>query len=709
MSTFSPGSTLGRYRIVRLLGTGSMGEVYLAEDPQIGRQLAVKTLRFLGVRPEEMEERQRRFMQEARTAGSLNHPRLVTLFDAGEDDGFFFLAFEYVPGSDLSVRLREPPPLTLGAALEIAQQTCEGLDHAHRKGVIHRDIKPSNIMLDGDGEVKISDFGIAKILGQATELTVTGSVLGSPHYLSPEQIRGDELDGRCDLFSLGVVLYEMLSNERPFSGETISTLVYQILQTEPKPLEALRPDLPESLREVTRRLMAKERDERFSNARDAAEALDRVRQELVAVGLSQTALGETLAGATHRLETAPVPLAPTVPSSAPPPPPPSAPLPPPAPSTAPPSTTVPPRKSSKGLLIALAGLGLVALLALVGVAWFLRGPGAHLLPQERRAEAKGRETGGATTPNPSEPNLEASAVSVEPEQESTEPDVLGEEFAAEDSRTDPLGEEARLPPAGNVADAPVEEPRRPAATPPDSERRPATTPPAAAGPRPPREPPARDPAPSVTRQPPPPSANEQNAGIPVARSAPAAHGEIESGLALTFRVFPPDAFVLLDGGVIGRAADYATPGQAFVLPGPGTYDLTIRRPGARDHRLRVRAKADGPAVRNVQARLELIPAEELDDSDLDVYRVQDAVAFEVTPATARVLVDGEFQGPARKFSGGLRRNRWLPLERGRHRISLIAPNHMRRDFLVEATAGAVEKRVRITVELTPISLADVED
>ncbi|MBP7814476.1 MAG: serine/threonine protein kinase, partial [Thermoanaerobaculia bacterium] len=243
MSPLAAGDQLGRYRIVRPLGAGAMGEVYLAEDPQIERQLAIKTVRIEEGRPAEVAERRQRLLREARATGRLLHPHIVTLFDAGEDRGVFFLAFEFVEGADLAQRLEDGPPLTLGQALALIRQAAEGLDYAHRQGIVHRDIKPSNLMLTRAGELKIADFGIAKLVGQQTELTMTGSVVGSPHYLSPEQIRGEELDGRSDLFSLGVVLYELLTHQRPFRGETLTTLVYQILHQEPAGLPERRADL----------------------------------------------------------------------------------------------------------------------------------------------------------------------------------------------------------------------------------------------------------------------------------------------------------------------------------------------------------------------------------------------------------------------------------------------------------------------------------
>ncbi|HXT50814.1 MAG TPA: serine/threonine-protein kinase, partial [Thermoanaerobaculia bacterium] len=283
------GATLGRYRIERRLGAGAMGEVYLAQDPHIDRQLALKTVLIGDASEAEIEERKVRMIREARAAGRLVHPHVVTLFDAGESGGIFYLAFEFVAGPDLAGRQRLAPPLKLGEVLRIGRQAAEGLDAAHRQGIVHRDIKPSNILLDGGGQVKISDFGIAKMLGQATELTQTGSVVGSPHYLSPEQIRGEELDGRSDLFSLGVVLYELLTRHRPFEGETITTLVYQILAREPNPIAGLRPGLPDRVERTVVKMLCKDRDERFATAREVADELAACERELPAAVLASPA------------------------------------------------------------------------------------------------------------------------------------------------------------------------------------------------------------------------------------------------------------------------------------------------------------------------------------------------------------------------------------------------------------------------------------
>ncbi|HLX07896.1 MAG TPA: serine/threonine-protein kinase [Thermoanaerobaculia bacterium] len=278
MSTLDSGQRVGRYRIVRFLGAGAMGEVYLAEDPHIERRLAIKTVRLTGGRPQDIEDRSRRLLREARAAGRLLHPNVVTLFDAGEEDGLLYLAFEFVEGSDLASRLDSGEPPTLREVLRIVRQVAEALDYAHRQGIVHRDIKPSNILLDAAGHVKVADFGIAKVAGQNTELTMVGSVMGSPQYLSPEQIRGDELDGRSDVFSLGVVLYELLSGRRPFDGETITTLVYQILHKDPA-IGELRA-VPLRLDQLLHHMLAKDRDDRLATAGLVAEELAAIEREL---------------------------------------------------------------------------------------------------------------------------------------------------------------------------------------------------------------------------------------------------------------------------------------------------------------------------------------------------------------------------------------------------------------------------------------------
>jgi serine/threonine-protein kinase len=750
MSTFNPGATLGRYRIERLLGSGAMGEVYLAEDPQIGRRVALKTLRILGVRPEELPERRQRLLREARTAGRLIHPHVVTLFDAGEDGGFIYLAFEYVPGSDLGVRLGAGPPLTLGAALRLVREACSGLDHAHKSGIVHRDIKPSNLLLDADGRLKISDFGIAKMAGQATELTVSGSVMGSPHYLSPEQIRGEELDGRSDLFSLGVVLYELLARRRPFGGDTISTLVYQILQAEPPPLSGLRPDLPPRLHALVGRLLAKDRDDRPPTAAAVDAEVAAVVAELPAEVLDAPAAGaEAIAGATRLLESrdAPPVAAPegagsfaTAPS-----PPPGAlaaspPIPPPAAS--------PGRTAGRRLALPIAlGCGLLVVLAAAALLFTLSRqplrPGEALRALGERA---GLKTGGERVADASgagDPDAEALEAGGRPAEASGSGEgaevEAGESAAGEpiepiDWEIEETGDDADAAVAGRGAGAGASGgqagPREAgdAATGAGAGRVEAGGARAGAGSSPGAatgsgrdaaggvsvsEPGGRgDGAAGATSSGTPPGTSgagpsstasapsDAAAPPPPARDpAPPPDTGLTSGLGLAFRVIPDDAFVLIDGTVIGRAREWRPGERVYQLPGAGSYDVTLRKGGMRDRRIRVAAAADGPAVTAVAARLEPLPMDEVEAGDLEVHRVREAVAFNVDVPGAQVLVDGRRVGPATRFSGGLGPRRWLELPRGLHRVTILAPGRQRVDLAIEITPGAVERRKRITVVL----------
>jgi serine/threonine-protein kinase len=275
MSVLPPGSKLGRFPIASVLGQGAMGIVYLAHDPQIDRPVALKTMRPAQAEGE-AEEIEARFMREAKLAGRLQHPNIVTVFDVGRDGDVVFIAMEYVEGRPLT-RYIGAPEMTLKAKVSVVRQVAEALEHAHERGVVHRDIKPGNILIGRDGRVKVTDFGIGRFTSASTsDMTRAGQMIGSPAYMSPEQVRGDRLDGRSDLFSLGVVLYELLTGGRPFPGESITTLVYQILHTEPRdPLE-LKADLPVATREVMARLLAKQPDRRPQNAREFIQELRRI-------------------------------------------------------------------------------------------------------------------------------------------------------------------------------------------------------------------------------------------------------------------------------------------------------------------------------------------------------------------------------------------------------------------------------------------------
>jgi predicted Ser/Thr protein kinase len=277
MSLLPAGSRLGRFRISSVLGQGAMGVVYLADDPEIGRPVAIKTVRPGAADGEGARELEARFLKEARLAGRLQHPNIVTIYDVGRDGDVCFIAMEYVDGRPLSRYMGVSPELPLPAKIGIIRQAAEALAHAHERGVLHRDVKPGNILIARDGRAKVTDFGIGKFTaGASSELTRTGTMIGSPAYMSPEQIRGDKIDGRSDLFSLGVVLYELLTGVRPFPGESITTLVYQILHTEPRdPLE-VRAGLPPSTREVMARLLAKRPENRPADAHEFVAELRRI-------------------------------------------------------------------------------------------------------------------------------------------------------------------------------------------------------------------------------------------------------------------------------------------------------------------------------------------------------------------------------------------------------------------------------------------------
>ena len=269
MITLRAGTRIGRFQIGRVLGRGSSGAVYLATDSQIERPIALKVF-WPDDAPLESDrdEAEKLFLKEAQLAGRLQHPNIVTVYDIGREGDGFFIAMEYVEGEALKQTLRagEPPPFAM--AVSIVRQVAEALGHAHEKGVLHRDIKPGNILLSRDGRVKVTDFGVGEFLTATTCDRGSDRILGSPPYMSPEQIRDDRLDARADLFSLGVVFYELLTGTRPFGGDSVTKVAYQILNADPEDPRVRRPELPAAATEVFRRLLAKERDERPADARE---------------------------------------------------------------------------------------------------------------------------------------------------------------------------------------------------------------------------------------------------------------------------------------------------------------------------------------------------------------------------------------------------------------------------------------------------------
>ena len=266
---------LGRYEILTELGHGAMGTVYRGRDPKIERVVAIKTVRVIGITPEQEAEYRRRFFREAQAAGKLSHPGIVTIYDVGEDEATQtpYIVMEYVEGRTLESLLTDPglEPPSLTASLELIKQVAEALDYAHTHSIVHRDIKPANIMVTADGRAKITDFGIAKLT--QSEFTVPGQILGTPAYLSPEQLKGATLDGRSDLFSLGVILFWMLTGQKPFVGDT-STVLYQVACEDPPPVTQLNPALLPELDRVVSGALAKDPASRYQRGKELADDLD---------------------------------------------------------------------------------------------------------------------------------------------------------------------------------------------------------------------------------------------------------------------------------------------------------------------------------------------------------------------------------------------------------------------------------------------------
>jgi serine/threonine protein kinase len=279
MSVAEP-AQLGRYVIQSELGRGAMGVVYKATDSVLERAVAVKTVNITLER-EYADKYEKRFYQEAKAAGSLNHPNIVTIHDVGKAGDVVYMAMEYIEGVELRTLIGEGKPLRLPQALSIAAQVAEGLAFAHQRGVVHRDIKPANIMVVANGPVKITDFGIARMRGSG-DLTQTGMLLGSPKYMSPEQVIGKRADQRSDLFSLGVILYEMLCGVAPFNGENVTALMYQIVNFVPPAPSSVNAAVPEMLDLIVAKMLAKPLEERYQDAAELARDLRECERHIAA-------------------------------------------------------------------------------------------------------------------------------------------------------------------------------------------------------------------------------------------------------------------------------------------------------------------------------------------------------------------------------------------------------------------------------------------
>jgi serine/threonine-protein kinase len=283
----TPAKQVGRYQIVEKLGEGAMATVYRAYDPGIDRPLVLKFLR-----PEMCVDREvrMRFLREAKAAGMLSHPNIVTVFDVGEIEGRPYIAMELLDGGPLGDLLRGGKPLAVHDAIDIGLQLAHALDYAHSKGIYHRDIKPNNVIRLRDSKVvKVADFGIAHIAAkETTEATRVGTVIGTPHYMSPEQAVGEKSDARSDLWAVGVILYELLTGQRPFDAESMVTLVYRIAKEEPKPISEVRKDVPAGLRRIVARCLNKQADKRFQSGAELGAALAKLQRELEAEEVDNT-------------------------------------------------------------------------------------------------------------------------------------------------------------------------------------------------------------------------------------------------------------------------------------------------------------------------------------------------------------------------------------------------------------------------------------
>ncbi len=285
---------LGRYEVIEEIGKGAMGVVYLAKDPLIGRLVALKTFRVgFAARDDELTQFRSRFVREAQSAGILSHPNIVTIHDVVDEGplGGCFIAMEYVKGTNLKQLLQRPDPFPSGFVVDVIAQVAEALDYAHSRGVVHRDVKPANILINADNRVKITDFGIARM--DTSNLTMEGQLLGTPNYMAPEQIQGRDVDHRADIFSLGVVFYEMVTRKKPFQGENMTAVTHKIVYDSFTPPEDIVRDLSKGLSLVLKRCLEKDPNRRFPRASEVA-------RELRAVMSAQQSMDDT--GATQEVD-----------------------------------------------------------------------------------------------------------------------------------------------------------------------------------------------------------------------------------------------------------------------------------------------------------------------------------------------------------------------------------------------------------------------
>jgi serine/threonine-protein kinase len=271
--------SLGRYEILEELGRGAMGIVYKGRDPKLNRVTAIKTIRFTDDFDEEQAAKIReQFYREAEVVAKLAHPNIVTIFDVGEDLDLSYLAMEYLEGENLEAFARKDNLMPIRKGIDVTAQVCDALAYAHSHGIVHRDIKPANIMILKNGQVKVTDFGIAR--ATASSKTRTGVIKGTPYYMSPEQISGMKVDGRSDIFSLGIVFYQLLTGELPFGGENLAAIMYQITTVDPEPPTKHNPKIYKAAVAILNRALEKSLESRYQNAKQMGDHLRLLAQKL---------------------------------------------------------------------------------------------------------------------------------------------------------------------------------------------------------------------------------------------------------------------------------------------------------------------------------------------------------------------------------------------------------------------------------------------
>ena len=573
-------SFIGRYRIEGEVGRGGMGIVYRAVDPELDRAVAIKLILLPPDASEHVrQELDVRFRREAKAAARIRHPGVVAIHDVGSTASGLFLVMELVEGESLARRLERGAFPSRAQALELAARAAEALAAAHRAGVVHRDVKPANILLSSDGRVLLTDFGVARSLDEVSELTRTGMVVGSPAYMAPEQLQGAPVDGRADLFSLGVVLYELLLRKRPFPAQSITTLLYQILHEDPLADPALMRELDPAAADVLRRLLAKQPTQRFSDAAAVAAELRRLPREAPSTAAAYATEAPTLhtpvtaplaAAAVQRPPSAPPPAAWShAPAVVPPPPPTTSPRL--AASTDPGTGGAYPGPTRGGLPgIVWLGLGalLLAVVAVGGVvAWWQLAPSRPSL--ERGGPAVGWDPAAAgALPEPS--------------------------YAV-------TGTPAPLPsPTAGTAAGP------PMATPPPPVL--AAAPVATAPPRPQPTEPAREPEPPPPPQQEPEPAPAPEPPRPAREPEPAIaaehHYTVRHGIELD--IAPYEAEIFVNGRSVGNSERWD---DEYVFDGPGRYLVRFVHPGHRPTTVEVTVN---PSARRKWVEVE-VELEEIED------------------------------------------------------------------------------------------------